>query len=133
MTNLEIVRGDDYLPTHGIERVDLIKIDVEGFEKNVLAGLAETIERERPILVVEVSVLPDESQLFKSQDELKAAFPVNYDFALLPVRSAEEQLLSGAYEITPFSLTSPSFLFENQWTVIAFPTEKSAAVSRSGD
>ncbi|MDA1234455.1 MAG: FkbM family methyltransferase [Acidobacteria bacterium] len=131
-TNLEIARGDDYLPAHGVERVDLVKIDVEGYEKNVLTGLAKTIERERPILVVEVTVSRSADELFKSQNELKAAFPDNYDFAVMPDEFTEEQLLSGAYEITPFGPTSPSFLFDSQWTVIAFPAEKSAAISRSG-
>ena len=131
-TNLELARGDDYLPAHGVERVDLVKIDVEGYEKNVLAGLAKTIERERPILVVEVTISRAEDQLFKSRDELEAAFPGNYDFAVMPDESTEEQLLRGAYEIIPFGPTSPSFLFDSQWTVIAFPAEKSAAVSRSG-
>ena len=105
---------------------------MEGYEKNVLTGLAKTIERERPIVVVAVTVSRAEDQLFKSRDELKAAFPGNYDFAVMSDEFTEEQLLSGAYEITPFGRTSPSFLFDIQWTVIAFPAEKSAAISRSG-
>lgn len=36
-----------------IERVDVIKIDVEGWELEVLRGATETIERFRPTLVVE--------------------------------------------------------------------------------
>jgi len=36
-----------------LERVDFIKIDVEGFESKVLEGAAETIERCRPIMYIE--------------------------------------------------------------------------------
>jgi len=36
-----------------LERVDFIKLDVEGFESKVLEGAAETIERCRPIMYIE--------------------------------------------------------------------------------
>jgi len=39
---------------------DVIKIDVEGFEPNVFAGLARTITEKRPIIVFEHSHLSDE-------------------------------------------------------------------------
>jgi FkbM family methyltransferase len=36
-----------------LQRVDYIKIDVEGFEKKVLLGAARTIERDNPLIVIE--------------------------------------------------------------------------------
>ena len=36
-----------------LERVDFIKLDVEGFEAKVLEGAANTIERCRPIMYIE--------------------------------------------------------------------------------
>lgn len=50
---VETVRFDDYeklLPM----RVDLVKIDVEDFEADVLAGMREVIKRDRPFIVCEV-------------------------------------------------------------------------------
>jgi FkbM family methyltransferase len=44
---------DRYVDTNRIERVDLIKIDVEGMEGKVLAGASQTISRFKPILYVE--------------------------------------------------------------------------------
>ena len=41
------------LDSFGFERVAAIKIDVEGFENEVLAGATETIRRNRPAIVVE--------------------------------------------------------------------------------
>jgi FkbM family methyltransferase len=38
---------------HGLDRLDLIKIDVEGHERQVLEGAASTLERQRPVLVIE--------------------------------------------------------------------------------
>jgi FkbM family methyltransferase len=48
---IELVRGDDNLAG---DDVGLIKIDTEGFELEVLSGLAATIKRCRPALFVEV-------------------------------------------------------------------------------
>ena len=42
------------LDSFAFERVSVIKIDVEGFERHVLAGAAETIRRNRPAIVVEI-------------------------------------------------------------------------------
>ncbi len=51
--DLEVRRGDDLL---GDVTPDLIKIDVEGMELAVLAGLSATIARARPWLLVEVDL-----------------------------------------------------------------------------
>ena len=37
-----------------IENVGFIKIDVEGFELQVIEGARETIERDKPVLVIEI-------------------------------------------------------------------------------
>jgi FkbM family methyltransferase len=45
---------DAFLSENRITRVDLIKIDTEGFEKNILTGAANTLLNMRPLLFVEV-------------------------------------------------------------------------------
>jgi FkbM family methyltransferase len=45
----------DYLDSYKLEHVRIIKIDVEGSELNVLQGSVETIARNRPVLLIEVS------------------------------------------------------------------------------
>jgi len=52
---LQVVRGDDYLNKLNLKKVDLIKIDVEGFEKDVLVGLTETIAKFQPIIIMEIA------------------------------------------------------------------------------
>jgi FkbM family methyltransferase len=52
---LQVVRGDEYLASLGLERLDLVKVDVEGFEGQVLAGLAGMLERFRPAVMMEFS------------------------------------------------------------------------------
>ena len=48
-----VVVIDDWLAERGVGPVDFIKIDVEGFEPEVLAGAARTIVAQRPTLFME--------------------------------------------------------------------------------
>ncbi|HEY3856191.1 MAG TPA: FkbM family methyltransferase [Verrucomicrobiae bacterium] len=59
---VEMVRGDDFINTHSITP-SLIKIDVEGFELSVLNGMAGTIARCRPKLMVEVQA--DQEKIYQ--------------------------------------------------------------------
>jgi FkbM family methyltransferase len=44
-TSARVTTGDAFLAEHGIEHVDLVKIDVEGAEFSVLEGFAEALKR----------------------------------------------------------------------------------------
>jgi hypothetical protein len=44
---------DDHLRDLAVERVDLVKIDVDGFECSVLRGAKEALSHWRPVLVME--------------------------------------------------------------------------------
>jgi FkbM family methyltransferase len=46
---------DEYCLINGIEKLDFIKVDVEGFELNVLKGAAIVLEKLRPVLYVEIN------------------------------------------------------------------------------
>ena len=45
---------DSWADQEGIERVSFVKVDVEGFEPNVIAGATRTIENHRPSLLLEI-------------------------------------------------------------------------------
>ena len=49
---VEVARADDVLASRGIGKVDLIKIDVQGFEGKVLYGLERTIRNSHPLTIL---------------------------------------------------------------------------------
>ena len=107
---LALVRGDEYLEKKVLQGICLLKIDVEGFEKNVVEGLRDTLEKSRPVTVVEVTY--GNSLSFASLNELRAALPTDYVLFQFNNRKADgskarrrgaKAKLSGNYELIPFN------------------------------
>jgi len=48
------IRIDDFVSNQQLERVDLIKLDVEGVEEIALSGMQQTIQKFKPTLFIEV-------------------------------------------------------------------------------
>ncbi|MEP6660956.1 MAG: FkbM family methyltransferase [Acidimicrobiales bacterium] len=55
---ISVVALDEWLPAVGIDRVDVVKIDVEGAELRALRGAENLLRRHRPVLIVECNPLP---------------------------------------------------------------------------
>lgn len=119
---LKIVAGDAYFPAAGITRVDFIKMDIEGYEKAALAGLRETLRRHRPIVLLELSIDPAFPHLFKSMDELRSAFPENYEF----LRFGGRNVRTGSYWLQ--APLQAAFDRPAQFNIVARPSEKAALV-----
>ena len=74
---LPLVVGDDWLAEHGVGRVDLVKVDVEGTERLVLEGLRRTLERDRPTVMFELNPAPGS---FRDAAQVERTFPEAYRF-----------------------------------------------------
>lgn len=67
---VEISTVDAFVRARALRRVDFIKADVEGWEGRVLAGAGETLERFRPVLMLELIG----SHLTRAGDGLEAVW-----------------------------------------------------------
>jgi FkbM family methyltransferase len=122
---LDIAVGDKIL--EDLPRVDLIKIDVEGYEKPVLRGLVQTLTKYRPVVEFELSMKCSNRQMeFKSMEELKAAFPQGYN--LLTFDRDKSNPFKGNYAIKPLAQidSTPECVRD----AIAYPVEKEASIPR---
>ena len=69
-TTIPAMALDDWTRASSLERLDLVKIDVEGSEVRVLRGARETLERFRPTLIVECNPVTLSQQDQASTDDL---------------------------------------------------------------
>jgi FkbM family methyltransferase len=73
---LPVRQGDDYLASLNLSGIDLVKLDVEGFEKGVLTGLRQTLRRFRPAILMEFSTTTADS--FRDSNEFLSLLPEHY-------------------------------------------------------
>ncbi|MBL7929456.1 MAG: FkbM family methyltransferase [Bacteroidia bacterium] len=92
-TEISIRTMDDFTRGHGVEKVDLIKVDVEGFEMNVLGGAEQTL-KSFPVLFIEL----DDNNL--RMNNFNAAMLVNH------LRNAGYNSFHRADTMTPISETT---------------------------
>ncbi|GGI08114.1 FkbM family methyltransferase [Egicoccus halophilus] len=71
-------RLDDVVTDEGLERVDLLKCDVEGAELKVLAGAAQVLQDHRPLVVLEADDLHQARENATGADVLAAVAAHGY-------------------------------------------------------
>lgn len=111
--------GDEYLQRHGITRVDILKIDIEGYEKFALQGLSQTLRSNRPYVLMEFNTRNVEG--FHSLTELENIFPPQYIF--YSVISGLSDLRNGSYRLELLSRIPGG-----QANVLAVPREHGIAL-----
>ncbi|MEX2132063.1 MAG: FkbM family methyltransferase [Pseudohongiellaceae bacterium] len=124
--SLQLVNGDAYLAANDIHHIDLMKIDVEGFEKPVLQGLQKTLFDYRPIIICELTYAKALS--FTSLTELQHCLPPDYSLFSFATRKPDgskarrrgaKAKRSGEYRLLPYT-AMPA---RGQDDIIAVPNE----------
>lgn len=90
---VSIKTGDAVLKEVGVSRVDMIKMDVQGFETQVLEGLTETLERNQQLIVL-TEFWPDGMRLAGGDPEkfLHILEKAGFEVALLNKNAVEEKI-----------------------------------------
>lgn len=124
---LQVVKGDAYFDQEIGGEVHMVKLDVEGFEKKALAGFHKTLEKNRPVMVMEITTgLPCS---FTSLDDIKATLPANYRLFMFDLMNGQGQKdkqkedafrKKGTYHLVPFDFNR----VQAQADIIAFPEER---------
>lgn len=78
---------DNFVRDNKIERVDFIKIDAEGSEKEILKGAEETIKNFKPRMVVAAYHFPDDKERIP-----ELVFSIRNDYNFKIVNKGEEDL-----------------------------------------
>jgi len=66
------------LDSYDLDKVDLIKIDTEGYELPILKGARETIRRKKPQLYIEIHIQDHENHIFKLLRKFGYKYSVYY-------------------------------------------------------
>ena len=117
---LYIEVGDTIIEKNNINRIDLIKIDIEGYEKLAMRGLKKSLFRFRPIVMMELH--PVGAQAFKNEEELYELFPENYNFYIITGNQ-----WTGNYNLKKYNYIS---IMAN---VLAVPAEKDMRIPKKRD
>jgi FkbM family methyltransferase len=117
---LKIERGDDYIDRF-IDRIDAMKIDTEGFEGFVLAGMPKALERHRPAIVLEVSQTTRST--FPTAQAFTALFPQDYEFYVI-----SDHTTYRTWRLTP---VQPDNFFDHFGNVLAIPRERRGLVAHT--
>ncbi len=81
--SIDLVALDDFVISAGLERIDVIKIDIEGAELAALEGARETLQRFRPIIFIEVSEERNVCAGYQSSELLDFIGSMGYSFKLI--------------------------------------------------
>lgn len=110
---VRIVDGSSYLERIAVDRVDAIKVDVQGYELTVLDGLQQVLKKNRPYIWIEIS--QSEADSFGTAKAFLDLIPyranlqrlvrttnlVKSKYMLVPYRAGTGRLAGGDHLISP--------------------------------
>lgn len=96
--SVPVISLDEFVSENQLTKIDFIKIDVEGFEVQVLEGALETLKTFRPILVFEYSLENINAQKGNIENMLKQLSGMNYDIRTKENISDQEAILKLDYQ-----------------------------------
>lgn len=131
---LPLVVGDNYLKSRNLKQIDLIKIDIEGYERHALLGLTQILHSNRPVVSMELNTTEGG---FNRKEQLLETFPKDYQFFIIKPLNHFWKINLGSYyyvygpgidphKMNMYSLEKFDFDFNkrNHNNLAAIPIEK---------
>jgi FkbM family methyltransferase len=100
--SISIKKLDDIINSKGLQKVNAIKIDVEGFEYKVLQGAISTLTRMRPVMMIEVNDRNLKQQNSSRQELFSFLKDLNYK--AFDAETMKEIDLTGDYPLPHFDI-----------------------------
>ena len=129
--SVQAIPLDDYIRDKKVHDVSFMKIDVEGFEKEVLDGAMQTIRSKQPILLIETELRhkADVIGLFKALEDLGySALIVNESGSkLIPIRREQVRELQSDRRLAAKQRNHFDFAYVNNFFFI--PRHKMNAIT----
>ena len=124
IAELQIKKGDDW--SDG-KRVDLIKIDIEGYEYFALKGFFKTLQQNKPVVLMEVT--ETSASFFESNGGLNSV--VAFDFDLYEVCNPNYHL--GLFQTARYSLRKIDQIVPRNasFNILIMPKERSDILSKT--
>jgi FkbM family methyltransferase len=106
---------DDWFKTSGLSKIDIIKLDIEGSELAALKGMKEVLQKQKPVLIVEIN--PETLSMFnlRSSDICDYLKQLNFEGFLILENGGLERLNHAGINQTT------NVLFIHQEKVNAYP------------
>jgi FkbM family methyltransferase len=105
---VKVRKGDAFFASMNLPKMDLVKLDVQGYEPEVVRGLAERIKRDRPVILSEMT------------DYSRAGYGTEAAFRSLFYDDARFAEIKGAFR--PWYKLAP-FVYEKSDEVLIMPPE----------
>jgi len=121
--SVDVVTLDEYLKSAGVDKIGLIKIDVEGHELKLLAGAKKTLLEKRPIMIIEIEPINHPNGLDKAFAHIHQ---FDYSIYYFSIDTLSLTLAYNSVEKTCIPITS-SFAIHNY---ICFPKEREDDVNK---
>lgn len=102
---------NEYVKSNNIKKVDLIKIDVEGFELNVLKGSSEVLQRFSPKLFIEL----DDSNLKEQGSSAKELIKLlsDYNYTIVNAENNNIVTINNTFESCHYDIIATKNNFNN--------------------